>query len=74
MEISQTLFSERKEEAGAGRKAEYCPVETATDYLAVFFSGNPCNLEGMDLKIMASSKHCGVFFTAACCAYSYVLC
>lgn len=25
-------------------------------------------------KIMASSKHCGVFFTAACCAYSYVLC
>lgn len=36
-------------------------METATDYLAVFFSGNPCNLEGMDLKIMASSKHCGVF-------------
>lgn len=23
---------------------------------------------------MASSKHCGVLFTAACCAYSYVLC
>lgn len=45
------LFSEWKEEEGSGRKAEYCPVETATHYLAVFFSGNPSSLEGMDLKV-----------------------
>lgn len=45
------LFNEWKEEAGSGREAEYCPVETATRYLAVFFSGTPSNLEGMDLEV-----------------------
>lgn len=45
------LFSEWKEKEGSGRKAEYCLVETATHYLAVFFPGNPSNLEGMDLKV-----------------------
>lgn len=49
------LFNEWKEEEGSGRKAEYCPVETATHYLAVFFSGNPRNLEGMDLKVKSLS-------------------
>lgn len=45
------LFSSWEEEKGSGRKTEYCPVETATHYLAVFLSGNSCSFEGMDLKV-----------------------
>lgn len=37
-----------------------------------YFSLETCSFEGMDLKIVASSKHGGVLFPAACCACSYV--
>lgn len=73
MNVSQTLLQDKEEERQR-RKTEHCPVETATHHLAVFFSGNSYSFEGMDLKMVASSKHCGVFFIAACCAYGSAQC
>jgi len=61
--ICRVLFVEWTEAKGPRREVEYCPLETTTCYLAVFFPGNSNKLEGMDHKVkiisLTSSKHSG---------------
>lgn len=61
--ICRFLFVEWTEAKGPRREVEYCPLETTTCYLAVFFPGNSNKLEGMDHKVkiisLTSSKHSG---------------